>query len=151
MNLFLRLIIALLFTFPLAGCIGEEYDFTPPTVSLSNTNDIQIEDLKEANIDWRGENNKRYEKETKDVLALAKKQAQMYFIPGQKVDLQFDSEDFAIEELVITLWYNNKKIDLKLNDDRSFYFPKEKGAYVIEVNLDTDRGRAQYIGQVVIQ
>ncbi|KMY50113.1 hypothetical protein [Peribacillus loiseleuriae] len=151
MKRFSKLIIALFFTFSLTGCIGENYDFTPPTVSLSNPNDTQMEDLEEANINWRGENNKQLEKETKDILSLAKEQKQIYFSAGKQVDLLFDSEDFAVKELNVSVSQNDKKIDLELNDNRSFDFPKEKGKYVIEVNLHTDRGYAQYVGNVVIQ
>lgn len=151
MKRFLKFIIGLFYVFSLTGCIGEDYDFTPPTVSLSNPNDIQIFYLEEASIAWRGENSKQFEKETKSILLLAKEQKQMYFSSGQKIYLLFDSEDFAVKELNVSVWQNDKKIDLELNDDRSFYFPKEKGEYVIELNLHTDRGYAQYVGNVIIQ
>ncbi|MFB6466751.1 hypothetical protein ACE38V_07965 [Cytobacillus sp. Hz8] len=53
MNRFFKLFIGLLFILTLTGCFGEEYDFTPPTVSLVNPDDItQEEKLAEANIDW---------------------------------------------------------------------------------------------------
>lgn len=54
--------------FLLTGCIGEDYDFTPPSVTLFES-DIP---LIEANIDWSSD--KQYKKETKDILLLAKKQ-----------------------------------------------------------------------------
>lgn len=140
----LKLFIGLLFVFSLTGCIGEDYDFTPPTVKLLNS-DIQLE---EANIDWRTD--KHYEKETKDILSLAREQRQMSVYAGQQEDLIFDSEDFAVKELGVSVWQKDKKIELDLKN-RSFYFPKEKGEYVIEVNLLTDSGSAQYVGNVVIQ
>ena len=73
----------------------------------------------------------------------------MYFIAGEKVDLLFEHTDFDSKELSVSVWQNDKKLDLEVSDI-SFYLPKEKGEYVIEVNLQTDRGNAQYVGNVVI-
>ncbi|WP_053178081.1 hypothetical protein [Peribacillus loiseleuriae] len=36
---FLKLFMGLFLAFTLTGCIGEEYDFTPPTVTISTTID----------------------------------------------------------------------------------------------------------------
>ena len=53
MNTFFKLIVGLFFVFLLTGCFGEEYDFSPPTVSVFTPNGINYqEDLAEANIDW---------------------------------------------------------------------------------------------------
>lgn len=149
----LKLFIVVLFSFSLTGCIGEEYDFTPPTVTLVNSelelNSIQLE---EANINWRSD--KYYEKETKDILSLAREQKQISVYAGQKEDLTFDSEDFTVYEISVSVWKKDKKvykkIDLELKEDRSFFLPEEKGEYVIEVNLQTDNGSAQYVGNVII-
>lgn len=149
MKTFLPLILGLCLAFLLTGCIGEDYDFTPPAVILSNPYDTQSEELEETNMDWQSD--KHYQKETEDILSFAREQKQLYFNSGQQVDLLFDSEDFAVNELSVSVWQNDKKIDLELKDDRSFYFPKEKGEYVIVVDLLADSGNAQYVGNIVIK
>jgi len=149
MNKFWKMLIGLFFVFSLTGCFGESYDFSPPSVKLSSDSNIESEELTEANIDWRGENNKQIKKEIKDILVLAKKQQPMYFIAGEKVDLLFEHTDFAPQELNVSVWQNDKKSDLEV-DDIFFHLPKEKGEYVLEVNLHTDRGNAQYVGNIGI-
>ena len=144
-----KLCIGMIVVFILTGCIGENYDFSPPAINLSSDSNIKSEELAEANIDWRGEGNNPIEKETKDILALAKKQQPMYFNTGEKVDLLFEHADFNNESLSVSIWQNDKKLDLEVNDI-SFYLPKEKGEYAIEVNLQTDRGNAQYVGNLVL-
>ena len=141
----LKIFIRLFFAFSLTGCIGENYDFTPPSVTLFNS-DIQ---LKEANLDWQSD--KHYKKETKDILSLARKQKQASVSSGQQELLVFDSEDFKVEELNVWLWQEDEKINLELDKNRNFYFPEEKGNYLIEVDLLTDSGSAQYVGNIVIQ
>ena len=92
----------MIFVFILTGCIGENYDFSPPVVTLSSNSKIKSEELVEANIEWREEGNNPIEKETKDILALVQQQ-QMYFTAGEKVDLLFEHGDFDfIEEGVFS-------------------------------------------------
>ncbi|ETI67755.1 hypothetical protein [Neobacillus vireti] len=150
MNKFWKLLIGLFFVFSLTGCFGESYDFNPPSVKLSSNSNIESEELAQANIVWRGEGNKiKKELKIKDIFSLAKHQQQMNFIAGEKVDLLFEHTDFAPKGLSVSVWQNDKKFDLEVNDI-SFYLPKDKGEYVIEVNLHTDRGDAQYVGNINI-
>ncbi|ESU31308.1 hypothetical protein G3A_17420 [Bacillus sp. 17376] len=137
------LLLGILFT--LTGCIGEDYDFTPPSVTLFES-DIT---LKEANIDWNSD--KQYQKETKDILQLAKKQTQKSVSPNEKDLIIFDSEDFRVDELTIHLWSEGEKSKIELDKNRYFHFPKEKGEYLIEVDLLTDKGTAEYVGNVVVE
>jgi len=88
-------------------------------------------------------------KETNDIFALANKQQPMNFIVGEKVDLLFEHTDFDPKELNVSVWQNDKKIDLEVNDI-SLYLPKEEGEYIIVVNIHTDRGNAQYVGNISI-
>ncbi|WP_077618395.1 hypothetical protein [Bacillus sinesaloumensis] len=150
MKVFLKLSIGLVFILILSGCIGESYDFSPPTITLSSNSNMSSEELVEANIDWRGEGNNPIDKETEDSIALAKQQQQMHFIAGEKVDLLSNHADFKTEALRVSVWQNDKKLDLEVTGI-SFYLPKETGDYVIEVNLQTDRGKAQYVGNVFIK
>lgn len=131
--------------FLLTGCIGEDYDFTPPSVTLFES-DIP---LIEANIDWSSD--KQYKKETKDILLLAKKQKQMSVSPNKQDLITFDSEDFEVYELTIYLWKQDEKTKLELDKNRHFNFPKEKGEYLIEVDLLTDKGDAEYVGNVAVE
>ncbi|MCR8849357.1 hypothetical protein NQ095_13125 [Rossellomorea sp. SC111] len=143
--------IYLLITFALTGCIAEDYDFTPPTVTLMETDSVNSVELTETNIDWHGENEKPWEKETKEVVDFAREQEELTFPSGQQVDVLFDSEDFAVEELHAFLWLGNEKWHLDMDEDRTFTFPRGKGSYVLEIDLQTDRGSAQYVGNIVIQ
>jgi len=84
----------------------EEYDFSPPTVTLS-VNDVVDVELKETNVDWRGEEGKQYRKETntRNGINRAKKQQQLTVAPETQGNLR----------------------------------------------LQTDRGYAQYVGNVVVK
>ncbi|MCM3596027.1 hypothetical protein M4D55_09555 [Metabacillus idriensis] len=150
MGKLLKIITCIFLMYLLTGCIAEEYDFTPPAVTLSTSDSIQSEELKEANVHWTGENSKLLERKTEDFLSFAREQKQLSFTAGQRIDLLFDSEDFVVEELAVSVWKNDEKIDLELDEQRSFYFPKEKGKYAIVVELETDRGSAQYVGNIAI-
>jgi len=148
---FLKLFMGLFLAFTLTGCIGEEYDFSPPTVTISavveSMNEQSIE-LEEVNIDWDSDEN--YKKETEDILSFAREQKSVPFKSGQKVDYDFDSQDFAIEELNVSVWKDNKEIKLEINDDRSFHLPKEEGEYVIVFDLRSDKGIAQFVGNILM-
>ncbi|MGD6796216.1 hypothetical protein [Metabacillus indicus] len=134
-----------------AGCIAEDYDFTPPSVTLSSSDSSQSEKLTEANIKWTGENSEYEEKRIDDVLSYANEQEQLTFQAGQKIDLLFDSEDFMVEDLEAALWKDGTEQELPLDKQRSFTFPEEKGTYILVVELDADRGWAQYAGNIEIK
>ncbi|OXT14630.1 hypothetical protein B9K06_25320 [Bacillus sp. OG2] len=147
---FLSFISCLLFVSVLAGCIGEDYDFSPPTVSLFNPDDITHETaLEEANIEW--DFDEQYNKKTEDVQALAKKQEVMHFNSGQKVQYIFEVGHFDSNGVSVSVWKNDSEIKLKLEKGQSFYLPEETGEYVIVFDLDTDKGDAQYVGNLVIE
>ncbi|PZX01261.1 hypothetical protein C7437_1173 [Psychrobacillus insolitus] len=151
MNGFLKLFMGFFLTFTLTGCIGEDYDFSPPTVTISTVSESMNEqsiELEEVNIDW--DSDKHYKKETEDILSFAREQKPVSFKSGQKVDYGFDSQDFAIEELNVSLWKNNKEIKLEINDDRSFHLPKDEGEYVIVFDLRSDKGIAQFVGNILM-
>ena len=136
--------------FLLGGCIGEDYDFSPPTVRVSAYDTANIA-LKEANLDWHGEDNKSYKKGTKDIIKLGKEQEALTVESGTDGYLEFDSEDFAVKGLTAYVVDTNKQ-EIKLDKtDRSFNFPKEKGKYVFVVLLNTDIGSAQYVGNIVVK
>ncbi|KGR77971.1 hypothetical protein [Ureibacillus sinduriensis] len=150
MKAFLKFSYGFIIVLVLTGCIGENYDFSPPTVTLSSKSNMKSVELVEANINWRGEGNNPIDKETKNILTLAHQQQPIYFFAGEKVDMLFEHADFKTEQFSVSLWQNDKKLDLEVTD-LSFYLPKEKGDYAIEAILQTDRGDAQYVGNVVIK
>lgn len=148
---FLKLFMGLFLAFTLTGCIGEEYDLTPPTVTISTVTEsmnVQSIELEEANTDWVSD--KHYKKETEDILSFAREQNPVSFKSGQKVDFAFDSQDFSIEELNVSVWKDKKEIKLEINDDRSFHLPKEEGEYVIVYDLRADSGIAQFVGNILM-
>ena len=151
MNTSCKLLLGLFFVVSLTGCFGEEYDFSPPTASLTNPDDItQEEKLAEANIDWTYD--EKYNKETDDILSLAKKQNKMYFNSGQRVQFNLEDGHFDAKDVKMSLWQDENKIDLAIdNAGQYFNLPKEKGEYMIVLDLATDKGTAQYVGNVVIQ
>ena len=54
MNRYLNIVIGLISIILLAGCIGENYDFSPPTVMVFTPDgDNFQETLTEANIAWK--------------------------------------------------------------------------------------------------
>ena len=133
------------------GCIGEEYDFSPPTVSVFTPNGINSkEDLAEANIDWNYD--EKYNKDTKDIQSFAKRQDVIYFNAGELVAITLEDGDFNPNGIRVSVWQEDKKIDLEYQkSSQDFYLPEEKGEYVIVIDIDADSGNAQYVGNVAIQ
>ncbi|KRD91223.1 hypothetical protein ASE51_11695 [Bacillus sp. Root147] len=154
MKVFIKLSLFTFIIVGLSGCIGEEYDFSPPTVTLS-ANDVVDVELKETNVDWRGEEGKQYRKETntRNGINRTKKQQQLTVAPETQGNLRFDSEDFLVNDITsYTISTSNAKQDIRINEqDRTFTFPKKKGNYVYVLELQTDRGYAQYVGNVVVK
>jgi hypothetical protein len=148
---FCTFLLRLFFVVSLTGCFGESYDFSPPTVSLTNPDDItQEEILAEANIDWTYD--EKYNKKAKDILSLAKKQNKMFFNSGQKVQLILEDGDFNPNGISVSVWQSENKINLEYdNASQDFNLPKEKGEYMIVVDIDANSGNAQYVGNIVIQ
>lgn len=138
----------ILFVFLLSGCMAEDYDFTPPTVSLGDQYLREQGELETANIDWNSD--KEYSKETEDIISLAKEQKPLYFSSGEQLQILFETQDFAIKELSAYVWQNGKKTKLQVNDQK-FSLPREKGEYVVVVNLISDNGSVQYVGNITIE
>ncbi|MFJ8236063.1 hypothetical protein ACIQ34_09990 [Ureibacillus sp. NPDC094379] len=85
------------------------------------------------------------------MLALAKEQKQVTVQEGSNESIKFDHEYFLLEDLTVEVWNKGETIQLEVDNKlREFTFPSEKGTYVIEVNLNTDHGTAQYVGNLQI-
>jgi hypothetical protein len=147
---FLGFISCLVFVSVLAGCFGENYDFSPPTVSLIKPDDSNQEAaLAEANVEW--DSDEQYNRKTEDVQALAQKQEVMHFNPGQKVQYSLEAGHFDSDGVSVSVWKNDSETKLKLEKGQSFYLPEETGEYMIVFDLDTDKGNAQYVGNIVVE
>ena len=108
------------------------------------------ENLAEANIDWNYD--EKYNKKTKDIQSLAEKQDIIYFNAGELVAINLEDGDFDPDGISVSVWQEDKKIDLEYQkSSQDFYLPEEKGEYVLVIDIDADRGNAQYVGNVVIQ
>lgn len=149
-NLIYQVSLAVFIAAVLTGCIGENYDFNPPALKISNSSNIMSEELAESSVDWRGEDNIQIEKDVTDKLALAKEQPQIQMAAGERVDMIFGHGDFERQELKLSLLKDNKEFELEVTDD-SFVLPDQPGEYVLQVNLQTDRGKAQYAGNIIIK
>lgn len=146
----LKLVLGWCLVILLTGCIGESYDFSPPTVSLVDPNYIGEEtELAEANVEWY--NDKKFNKRTDDIYSFVQKQEPIIFNSGQQVDFLIENGFFDPEGINISMMKNQHKIEVEVQDSQTFYLPKEKGEYLIEVNLESDKGDAQYVGKIVIQ
>lgn len=76
----------------------------------------------------------------------------MYFSSGQKVQFTLEDGDFDAKDVKISLLQDENKIDLSIdNAGQYFNLPNEKGEYIIIVDVPSDKGHAQYIGNIVIR
>lgn len=147
-NMFIGIFIVIILT----GCIGEKYDFSPPTVTLVNPDYImQKVILTEANIDWR--HDEKYNKKTENIQTLAEELDPLFLNAGQKVDytLEDGQPNSSPDEISVSVWKNDKELILEPEEIQSFRLPNEKGEYIIVFDLSTTKGNAQYVGNLVIK
>lgn len=146
----IKLFLGIIIVSSLTGCIGEDYDFSPPTVTVMNGQNETIE-LAEANIDWDYDD--KYNKETEDIYSLAKEQDTLYLKPGAKVSYGLENGHFnpSGKGITISVWKNDQKTELELKDVQAFSLPNEIGDYTLVFDLNTDKGNAQYVGNISIQ
>ncbi|KOS66275.1 hypothetical protein AEA09_18835 [Lysinibacillus contaminans] len=134
----------------LSGCIGESYDYSPPTVTLSHPDDYtQDVTLAEANINW--DYDKKYNKETEDIQTLSKEQVPIYLKAGQQVQYLIEDGHFEPNRINVSLLENDSEINLKLEEVESFRLINETGEYTVVFNIESSKGDAQYVGRIVIQ
>ena len=134
----------------LSGCIGESYDFSPPTVTLENDEDIMIDvTLAEANIDWYYD--EKYNKETEDIQALAKEQDPLYLNAGQTVSYLMEDGYFESDRISVSVLEDDSELKLELVEVESFRVPNETGEYTVVFNIESSKGNAQYVGRMIIK
>jgi len=148
---YLNVAIGLLSLFLLSGCFGEDYDFSPPTVMIITPNGIDIQEaLAEANIDWKYDD--KYNKETEDFQELAEMQNIIYFESRELVALNMENGTFDPNKIKVSVLQNENKIELEyIIVNQTFNLPTEKGKYILVVDIETDKGNAQYVGNIAVQ
>ena len=115
----LKMFIGIFIVVLLTGCIGENYDFSPPTVTIASPDNLyQSVELTEANIKWYTA--EQYNKETADVQKLAKKQTPMYFSPGQNVEYSLEDGFFEQDNISVSVLKDGIETELKLEAVQSF-------------------------------
>ncbi|WP_150284070.1 hypothetical protein [Rummeliibacillus sp. TYF-LIM-RU47] len=144
-----KIMIGMLSIFLLTGCFGESYDFSPPTVSLSTSNAIiSKEKLAKANIKWYQDN--VFNKKIDNLFALARKQEPILVKKGSQLELNIENGYDDLENIEVSIWKGQQETILGIEEDKTFYLPKVEGEYMIVVELDTSKGMAQYVGNLMI-
>ncbi len=144
-----KIMIGMLSIFLLTGCFGESYDFSPPTVSLSSSNAIiSKEKLAEANIKWYQDN--VFNKKIDNLFSLARKQEPILVKKGSQLELNIENGYDDLENIEVSIWKGQQETILGIEEDKTFYLPKVEGEYMIVVELDTSKGMAQYVGNLMI-
>ncbi|MCT1902949.1 hypothetical protein [Oceanobacillus sojae] len=139
---------SLFFIFLLAGCIGEDYDYSPPAASLLSYPDLMEEELEAANIDWNSD--EEYTKTTDNIYSFAEEQKPMQFYSEQQIDVLFEHQDFEIKELSVYVSQNGKETELPV-DEQTFHLPEDEGEYVIIADLLTNQGSVEYVGNLIVE
>ncbi|PIC57860.1 hypothetical protein CSV80_05995 [Sporosarcina sp. P12(2017)] len=149
MRLFAKLGIIVFSTLLLTACFGEDYDFTPPDVTLMNHTEYpDTEELTAVNIEW--DSDKLYTKKTDDILSVARDQKTLVYHKGQEVRIVFVTQDFAIRKLSAYVMKDGIKTEIEV-DGEVFNMPNEKGEYIIVLHLLADSGTVEYVGNVLIE
>ncbi|WP_137789268.1 hypothetical protein [Bacillus sp. E(2018)] len=139
--------------FLLTGCIGEEYYESPPEAFLQVGDELYK--LKEGNRKWNF-TNEDYDKDYIDLKKLAAKQKQITVKPGSSGFLIIEQNEIegmnpysGIRIGVVA----RKRDDLTmLNDtDKTFFFPKEKGTYGLEIDFDSDQGDIEFVANIKVE
>lgn len=130
-----KIFIISIFILLLTGCIAEDYDFTPPTLTIINTYSSALEgqELEAANINWNSD--RAYLKETKDLTAFASAQKLLSYAPEERMDISLNNQDFLIRELNVYVIQNNEEVEL-LSEDLTFILPEEVGEICSQDRID---------------
>ncbi|MBH0157239.1 hypothetical protein IHV10_12730 [Fictibacillus sp. 5RED26] len=143
----------LLTPFLLTGCIGEDYYESPPEAFLQVGDELYK--LKEGNRKWNFTEGE-YDKEYISLKEVAAKEKQISVNPGSSGFLiieQNEIEGMNPYSGVSIGVVARKGEDLTmLNDaDKTFFFPKEKGNYVLEIDFDSDQGDTEFVANIKVE
>ena len=142
-------VISLCCVFLLTACIGENYDFTPPAMAVwtHHINKYDSNELQQASVDWEG-GNEEYKETIEDFKTIGMEQEPIKVNAGSEGDLELSHGDFKLEKIQVCLWQGNEKMELPVDDSSTFQFPNAAGEYILEVNLFSDSGKVQYVGNI---
>ncbi|GGP16404.1 hypothetical protein [Oceanobacillus neutriphilus] len=104
--------------------------------------------MKAVNIDW--DSDEEYTKTADNIYSLAEEQKPIQFNSEQQIDVLFEHQDFEIKELNVYVSQCDEKTELPV-DDRTFKLPEDEGKYIIVLEILTDKGSAEYAGNLVIE
>jgi len=129
--------------------IGEDYDGNPPNAILHYKDEYQ---LAKANIHWDKGKKEYLNRDVKDIKDFALKQEEI-ILPVSKeigIELKENGGDFNNHKTTVEIWNSDSpgtkhKLVLK---EGTVILPKEKGYYILEVNLDAEEGNVQYLGNL---
>ncbi|MBT2281916.1 hypothetical protein J7E51_29135 [Priestia megaterium] len=129
--------------------IGEDYDGNPPNAILHYKDENQ---LVKANMHWDKGNKEYVNKEVKDIKDFALKQEEIILPVSNKIgiELKENGGDFNNHKTTVEIWNSDSpgtkhKLALK---EGAVILPKEKGYYILEVNLYAEEGNVQYLGNL---
>lgn len=154
MKVFFNLLIGLLFTFTLTGCIGEDYDVGVPTAHL-NFDNSSVQ-LTEANISWKTAS-EDVQKSIEDIKKYASSLDEIKVLSGQNTSLDLEENEknggdmWTDAQVSAFLLKDDERIELEFDDFTEFQFPNDKGSYVLEVTFSSSAGSAQYVGNIIIE
>lgn len=70
---------------------------------------------------------------------------------GEKDSIQFDQQDFSLDDVTVLFWKDGKNTAIEIDEKGlDFHYPSA-GSYVIDVTIETDRGTAQYVGNISVE
>jgi uncharacterized protein YpmB len=129
--------------------ISEDYDGNPPNAILHYKDESR---LAKANIHWDKGNKEYINKEVKDIKDFALKQEEIILPLGKEIgiELKENGGDFNKHKTTVELWNSDSpgtKSKLALKDG-TIILPREKGSYILEVNLYAEEGNVQYLGNL---
>ncbi|WP_318619093.1 hypothetical protein [Priestia megaterium] len=129
--------------------IGEDYDGDPPNAILYYKDANQ---LAKANIHWDRGNKEYVDKEVKDIKDFALKQKELILPISKEIGIELKENDGGFNEhkTTVEIWNSDSpgtkhKLALK---EGTIILPKEKGSYILEVNLYAEEGNVQYLGNL---
>ncbi|PIC80223.1 hypothetical protein CSV75_09525 [Sporosarcina sp. P18a] len=150
----MKLLIGVLFVLTLTGCFGEDYDVGVPTAHLDLG--ITAIQLTEANIRWETQSENVHET-IEDIQEFGLSQDEIKVSAKQEAALDFKENEknggdiWTDPEITALLISDGEQLEIEMNDNREFRFPSDKGSYVLEVVFKSNAGRAQYVGNILIQ
>jgi hypothetical protein len=137
----------------MAGCIGEDYYEDPPTAHLE-IGDKKYK-LKEGNRNWRF-TDEDLNKEHIDLKELAAKQKEITVKPGGRALLVYeqngkDGRYIYTGQKIGVVARKGDEIQILSEQAGGFYFPKEKGNYVLEIDFDSGQGDTEFVGNIKVE